>query len=134
MPWAAPCGRRTARPFSAVRSGACCCGAGTASWAATRMARAGLSLRFRACDAGRRGGRLWQLSHFELPYVFDTLPTLNRPWTDNDRKVSSILQAYWVNFIKTGDPNGGGLPRWVPFDRSRNDAMALGLASGMRRI
>lgn len=20
--------------------------------------------------------------------------------------------AYWVNFVKTGDPNGEGLPRW----------------------
>jgi para-nitrobenzyl esterase len=33
-------------------------------------------------------------------------------WTPEDRKVSATMQAYFVNFIKTGDPNGGGLPKW----------------------
>ena len=70
----------------------------------------------------------------ELPYVFDTLHTLPRPWTDTDRKVAATMQAYFVNFIKTSDPNGGGLPRWQLFDSGRNDVMALGVAPGMRAI
>lgn len=108
---------------------------GTASWAATRTARAPVYLfDFEHVMPGAEAEGYGSYHTSELPYVFDTLHTLNRPWTDNDRKVSSILQTYWVNFIKTGDPNGGGLPRWAPFDRSRNDAMVLGRASGMRPI
>jgi para-nitrobenzyl esterase len=33
-------------------------------------------------------------------------------WTDADRKVSQVMQDYFANFIKTGDPNGHGLPHW----------------------
>ncbi len=33
-------------------------------------------------------------------------------WTDEDYKVSETMQAYFANFIKTANPNGGGLPNW----------------------
>jgi len=33
-------------------------------------------------------------------------------WTASDHHVSDIMQGYWTNFIKTGDPNGAGLPNW----------------------
>lgn len=33
-------------------------------------------------------------------------------WTPEDRKVSAIVQGYFANFIKTGTPNGPGLPQW----------------------
>ena len=108
---------------------------GTASWAATRAARAPVYLfDFEHVMPGAEAEGYGSYHTSELPYALGTLHTLNRPWTDNDRKVSAILQAYWVNFIKTGDPNGGALPRWAPFDRTRNDTMALGLAPGMRPI
>ena len=34
-------------------------------------------------------------------------------WTDADRKVSATMNGYFVNFIKTGNPNGQGLPLWA---------------------
>lgn len=33
-------------------------------------------------------------------------------WTDDDHKVSNVMQQYFANFIKTGNPNSSGLPNW----------------------
>jgi para-nitrobenzyl esterase len=33
-------------------------------------------------------------------------------WTDDDRKVSSTMSAYFATFIKTGNPNNATLPVW----------------------
>jgi para-nitrobenzyl esterase len=30
----------------------------------------------------------------------------------SDREVASRMRAYWINFARTGDPNGSGLPHW----------------------
>ena len=37
-------------------------------------------------------------------------------WTPDDYKVSKVLQEHFANFIKTGDPNGPGLPAWPAYD------------------
>jgi para-nitrobenzyl esterase len=49
----------------------------------------------------------------EIEYAMGNLPG-NKvyAWTPDDYAVSAILQSYFANFIKTGDPNGHGLPRW----------------------
>jgi para-nitrobenzyl esterase len=49
----------------------------------------------------------------EIEYAMGNLP-LNKVfgWTPDDYKVSETLQGYFANFIKTGDPNGPGLPAW----------------------
>jgi para-nitrobenzyl esterase len=54
----------------------------------------------------------------ELPYMFDNLAKLQRPWEAVDRELSDLMARYWVNFTSHGDPNGDGLPEW-PSDRSR---------------
>jgi para-nitrobenzyl esterase len=33
-------------------------------------------------------------------------------WTPDDYKISKLMEAYFANFIKHGDPNGEGLPKW----------------------
>ena len=54
----------------------------------------------------------------EVGYLFGTLFTGNDtvPATDADRKAADEIRGYWLNFAKTGDPNGAGLPAWPRFD------------------
>ena len=49
----------------------------------------------------------------EIEYALGNLPT-NRvyDWQPEDYQVSEVMQSYFANFIKTGDPNGLGLPEW----------------------
>jgi para-nitrobenzyl esterase len=36
-------------------------------------------------------------------------------WTPDDYAVSKVMQEYFANFIKTGNPNGKALPKWPKF-------------------
>ncbi|PWT89289.1 MAG: carboxylesterase [Blastocatellia bacterium] len=40
-------------------------------------------------------------------------------WTPDDYKISKVLQSYFVNFIKTGNPNGPGMPSWPQFGEGK---------------
>ena len=51
----------------------------------------------------------------DIEYAMGTLSTnLVFDWQPEDYWVSDIFQNYYVNFIKTGNPNGLGLPEWTP--------------------
>jgi para-nitrobenzyl esterase len=67
----------------------------------------------------------------EIPYVFNNLGMLDRPWEETDSMVTDYMSSYWVNFVKNGDPNGPGLPEWAPYDPSRHEVMQLGEKTGM---
>ncbi len=65
--------------------------------------------------AGKQGAK----HSWEIEYALGNLAT-NKvyAWTPDDYKISETMVGYFSNFIKTGDPNGAGLPVWEPLQKS----------------
>ena len=65
----------------------------------------------------------------EIEYVFGALDSsAGIPWTPEDRALSALMQKYWTNFARTGDPNAEGLPLW-PVYRPAEDWPVMHLDS-----
>ena len=57
----------------------------------------------------------------EVPFMFNMLETrYANSVTDNDRQMAQAFNTYVGNFVKSGNPNGGGLPTWPAFDGQYN--------------
>ena len=71
--------------------------------------------------ARRRHG----VSHVdELFFLNDKFPHLNRHGRfDVEEHLGQLMQDYWVNFAKTGNPNAQGLPYWTPFEADKPTTM-----------
>ena len=73
--------------------------------------------RFSYVQTGMRK-KLHGAPHFsEVPYVFESLGQVagtefSKNVSDADMAMSRTLNACWVNFAKTGNPDGPGLPHW----------------------
>ena len=49
----------------------------------------------------------------EIEYAMGNLPSnIVYDWKTEDYLVSAVMQEYFANFVKTGNPNGIGLPEW----------------------
>jgi para-nitrobenzyl esterase len=62
----------------------------------------------------------------DVPFALHTLKMWDRPWTNVDYSVEKFMSAYWINFIKNGNPNGEGLPDWKKYDFELGNIMELG--------
>ena len=70
------------------------------------------------------GSGAWHSS--DLWYWFGTLDHCWRPMTAKDRLLSEQMVQYLTNFARTGDPNGGGLPRWEAVRKGQSRVLRLG--------
>ncbi len=102
-------------------------------------AKAGLPAwwyRFSYVAEALRGDPKWKgTPHgFEIPYVFDIpAAVVGDKITDADKVMAATASGYWVDFAKTGNPNGGGRPEWPKHDPSvdrvinfTNDGVVVG--------
>ncbi len=75
----------------------------------------------------------------EMAYAYGTLDVLNRfaktrAWSEEDRRYArGAMISYWVNFARTGNPNGEGLPAW-PVLQARQRAGRCCSARRLRRV
>ncbi|HRH47376.1 MAG TPA: carboxylesterase family protein [Panacibacter sp.] len=66
----------------------------------------------------------------EVSFVFNTL---NARWgapaeaTPQEKELAHIMNTYWVNFAKTGNPNGNGLPVWPLYDNQKQEILDVEL-------
>jgi para-nitrobenzyl esterase len=76
----------------------------------------------------------------EIPYVFRTLGTFTGPAAfvapprPEDYAMADLMSSYFVNFAKTGDPNGPGLPKWPAFTESAQTVMHFDAKSSARPV
>jgi para-nitrobenzyl esterase len=93
-----------------------------------------LPTRSRADDMAATGSKTWLYRYAYVPealrtvlpgagheaeieMVFDTRNgRIRHVWSARDLAIGRMMHGYWVDFARTGNPNGAGLPSWPAFN------------------
>ena len=60
----------------------------------------------------------------DIPFVFDTVRARYADQlTAADESIARKIQGFWVQFAKTGDPNGAALPDWPKYSAGTDTLM-----------
>lgn len=70
----------------------------------------------------------------EVPYAYDNLKFVNRPWLDVDHDLAKTMSGLFANFVKTGNPNGDGLPKWDAYNIADKKIMVFDVKSEEKTI
>jgi para-nitrobenzyl esterase len=84
--------------------------------------------RFDRSVPGKGEAELGAFHSLEIPYVFGTLhdPTWQwLPFTPDDAALSNLIQTYWTNFAKSGNPNAQGLPNWPAWNDGKKEFLEI---------
>lgn len=84
--------------------------------------------RFDRSVPGKGESTLGAFHSIEIPYVFGTFKARTFSWLpidSTDQKLSQIVQSYWINFARSGNPNGPGLPQWQPWNSDKEPFLSF---------
>ena len=73
----------------------------------------------------KKNGRIGDWHSGEEVYCYGNIPQDSDLYNDRDRELSGQMLGYWKNFITTGDPNSGDLPKWEQ-NRTSDSVMLFG--------
>ena len=79
----------------------------------------------------KTNGRLGDWHSGEEVYLYGNIPEGSSLYDARDRELSAQMKQYFLNFIRTGDPNGDGLPVWDEVSGSLR-VMEFGEKTAMR--
>ena len=60
----------------------------------------------------KENGRIGSFHSGEEVYFYGNIPSDSKLYDEVDRNLMDTAFGYLINYIKTGDPNGSGLPEW----------------------
>ncbi len=60
----------------------------------------------------------------EMPFIYGYQFGSGK-MTDTEHRMLEIMSQYWINFTKTGDPNGGTLPYWTTYCQGAPTVMVI---------
>jgi para-nitrobenzyl esterase len=70
----------------------------------------------------------------EVNYVFQNFRSPGGTPSSKDLALSDLIRSFWINFARTGDPNGSGLPQWPAFTENDQKVMFFDTTASAKPI